>query len=396
VRILVATDQWFPDVDGGAARVATATAEQLAQRGHEVTVLAPRAPGEERELRNGSLRLRRVLDRHRLPQSLIDAVQTWRFARRERARGFDVAVAHQTTVAVGLGWRGVEAPLALVFHASPVRESRFLRSRASTPLSRVRLRAIETLLTPVERLAIRSADRVLVLSDFSSRILIDDHPDAAPRVLRVSGGVDTSSFSPAGGMEPARRRLGLPIEPRLLLTVRRLEPRMGLELLLGAVASLEGDVELVIAGSGSLEADLRALADRLGISTRTRFLGRIGETELAEWYRAADLFVLPTAAYEGFGMATIEALASGAPVVGTPVGATPEILRPLEPRLVATRAEVSALAEAILDTLPLARGELRIRARRYAEESFAWSAVTPAWEAALRTVAGLHELDTPR
>jgi glycosyltransferase involved in cell wall biosynthesis len=388
VRILVVTDQWFPDVGGGAARVATETAQHLAQRGHELTVLAPHVSGRDQELREGNLRVLRVLDRHRLPQSLIDAVQTWRLARRQRGRGFDVSVAHQTTVAVGLGWAGIDAPRALVFHASPVRESRFLRSRARSPLARVRLLALEALLRPMERLAVRNAEGVLVLSNFSRRIVIEDHPEAAPRVLRVSGGVDTSSFTPGGGMEAARRGLDLPTDARVLLTVRRLEPRMGLEMLLNAVAQLGSGIDVVIAGTGSLERDLRGLAEQLGLASRARFLGRVADAELADWYRAADLFVLPTAAYEGFGMATVEALASGTPVVGTPVGATPELLGPLEPRLIAERADVAALAEAIRDTLPLARGELRTRARRYAEESFSWSTVAPEWEDALRVVAG--------
>ena len=93
--------------------------------------------------------------------------------------------------------------------------------------------------------------------------------------------------------------------------------------------------------------------------------------------------MLPTVAYEGFGLVTIEALASGTPVVGTPIGATPELLEPLEPRLVARGADASALAEAMRAGLELASPALRERCREHAVSRYSWDAVLPAWERAL-------------
>ena len=92
-------------------------------------------------------------------------------------------------------------------------------------------------------------------------------------------------------------------------------------------------------------------------------VGRVSDEELQEWHRAADLFVLPTVAYEGFGLVTAEALASGTPVVGTPVGATPELLVPLDARLVSRGTDAPALAEAMRTGLALATPELRERCR---------------------------------
>jgi glycosyltransferase involved in cell wall biosynthesis len=387
MRLLVATDQWFPDVRGGVARVATETAHRLAARGHAVTVLAPRVKGEAEQLTDGNLTLLRLLDRHGLPQTLTDFVETWRLGRHLPRDGFDVAVAHQSTTAAGLAWSGVDAPLMLVFHASAVRENRFVRSVAVTRSARLRLGALEVPLTMLERFAVRRATGVVVLSDFSRRILLEDHPEVTERLLRVSGGVDVSTFSPGDGVDGARRRLGLRLDLRVLFTLRRLEPRMGLETLIRAFALLDENAELVLGGTGSLATALQRLARELGLDSRVHLVGRLTEIELAEWYRAADLFVLPTAAYEGFGMVTVEALASGTPVVGTPVGATPELLRPLDPRLLARRCDAPALAETIRSALLLARGELRARARRYAEDSFSWETVTAGWEEATWRVA---------
>ena len=159
---------------------------------------------------------------------------------------------------------------------------------------------------------------------------------------------------------------------------------MGLENLLEATAALEDlpGLRVVVAGSGS-GSDLTALRDRLGLQGGLDLVGRVPDEELALWYRAADLFVLPTVAYEGFGLATAEALASGTPVVGTPVGATPELLEPLDARLVCRGYGPASLAEAIREGLVLATPKLRERCRAHALAHLSWSAVLPAWECAL-------------
>ena len=117
------------------------------------------------------------------------------------------------------------------------------------------------------------------------------------------------------------------------------------------------------------------------------FVGPVAEDELLDWYRAADIFVLPTVAYEGFGMVTVEALASGTPVVGTPAGATPELLARLDQRLVAQGSDPDSLAAAIREVLTFADADLRARCRDYALARFDWDRVTPAWEEALEEAA---------
>ena len=172
--------------------------------------------------------------------------------------------------------------------------------------------------------------RILVLSSFSRGLVEELHPKHADRIRVVQGGIDTRFFHPEGDQQAARRLLGLPAEASTSSHARRLDARMGLEELLRAFA-LVGDerVTLAIVGRGMLEAALRNLASELGLASRVRFVGTVSDEELRDWYRAADLFVLPTTAYEGFGLATAEALACGTPVLGTPVGATPELLEPL-------------------------------------------------------------------
>jgi glycosyltransferase involved in cell wall biosynthesis len=384
VRILVATDQWFPDRLGGVARVASAIAAALAERGHLVDVLAPRTRGRRAHAEEGGVLVHRILPRGALPQTLSDAIATFAGARRH-GRSYDVALAHVSPVACGLLAMRDRLPLVLAFHSSERQEIRFRRERSSG-VARMKSFALQLPIALQERIATRRAARVLVLSEFTSRLLLAEEPSVATRTRRVSGGVDLDHFSPGDGLAAARARLGLSENGRpLLVTVRRLDPRMGLEQLVDGVDRLRGACEprLAIVGDGPLRASLEQKVADLRLGDLVTLVGSVADDALPDWYRAADLFVLPTEAYEGFGLVTAEALSAGTPVVGTPVGATPELLAPLDPRLVMRSADAEGLAEGIRVGLGLADEVLRRRCTEYARERFDWSKSVVAWEQAL-------------
>jgi glycosyltransferase involved in cell wall biosynthesis len=186
-----------------------------------------------------------------------------------------------------------------------------------------------------------------------------------------------------------REKLKLPGNALLLLTVRDLEQRMGIDTLLEALTRLPKDRPFycLIGGTGPLRGFLEKLCERLGLAQRVRFLGYVQEDQLPLYYQAADVFVLPTRAHEGFGLVTVEALACGTPVVGTPAGATPEILTPLNPRLLAPSCEASSLASTLEAALPLVGDEdFRRRCRSYAETNYSWDLHTELLERELTSV----------
>ena len=351
MRILVASGTWYPERNG-VARVATEVGQRLARRGHEVTALVPQHPNLPPREQTGSLTIHRVIKRGLLPLTVTDVLET---SRRSSGLGpFDVLLAHGASTAVGLARARLPAPLVFVYHASFPRELRFMRPRLPWGRQRVVAYVNEPIAAVLEREALRRCRRIFVLSDYSRSLVVVDHPHQTRKIASVTGGVDTRSFSPADGKGAARDRLGLDPDRQLLLAVRRAEARMGIDQLLQALSIASGDpVNLAVVGGGMLTDELARLSSRLGLDGRVRFVGRVSEDELRDWYRAADLFVLPTVAYEGFGMVTLEALASGTPVVGTPAGATPQLLEPLDQRLVARGSNPESLAAAIGDALAL-------------------------------------------
>src|SRR5256885_6599922 len=249
----------------------------------------------------------------------------------------------------------------------------------------------------LERACLRRASRIQVLSDYAAGQLWQLYRIAADRLVKIPGGVDLRVFRPADDRAAVRARLDLPKEAPLLLTVRNLELRMGLDTLLRAmplVVSRRADAQLLIAGAGSRRADLEALAGSLGIAEHVRFLGFVPDADLPLYYQAADCFVLPTRELEGFGLVTVEALACGTPVLGTPVGATPELLDPLDPGLVFDAATPEAIGERLVGFLqrlehePGAVAGLRDAARAYAERHYGWDRAISSLQTELARLPG--------
>lgn len=388
MRILVATQQWFPDSAGGVGRVARATAAGLARRGNDVVVIAPRCANKAGDMREDGLEVRRLIRRHwALPLSATDVLETRRLARAAGSERFDVVLAHGAGSVVGTSAALATTPVIYVFHASGVLEERFRRSMKLALGDKTRSLLVEPILIWLERVAAERASKVVVLSKYSKRVLSQTQRGLTRLATVAPGGVDIGEFVPAGNRETLRAGLGIARDQTLLVSVRRLVSRMGIDVLLGAVSQLrerDSSIRLVVVGEGEMRSALERERDRLGLSAYVAFLGRVSESDLRRWYQAADLFVLPTVAYEGFGMVTCEALACGTPVVATPVGATGEILEALDPELLAATPTADGLASAIGRALERPGPELRVRCRRYAESRLSWARALDRWEAALR------------
>jgi glycosyltransferase involved in cell wall biosynthesis len=199
----------------------------------------------------------------------------------------------------------------------------------------------------------------------------------------VPGGVDTRRFVPARNRDALRRGLGFSDAGPVLFTLRNLEPRMGLEELVAAMPAIVArhpHACLVIGGHGPLEERLRAAARAHGVAEAVAFAGFIAEELLPAYYAAADLFVLPSLALEGFGLVTVEALACGTPVLGSRVGATPELLAPLDAGLLLDDVTPAAIATGVERLLARGdRADLARRCRVHAER-YAWDAAVETLE----------------
>lgn len=185
----------------------------------------------------------------------------------------------------------------------------------------------------------RSADHVVVLGDLWRRWVVETFGVAPQAVSVVNNGV------PATPLPRVPRAEGQPF--RLLFLGNLLE-RKGISDLLHALAlpaAQQADLCLTVAGGGAVDT-YKALADSLGIGHRVRFTGWLDQAAARRCVTEADALVLP--AYdEGLPLVILEAMATGVPVVCSPVGAIPEVFTDRETALFVQPGDRPALAAAL-------------------------------------------------
>ncbi len=236
---------------------------------------------------------------------------------------------------------------------------------------------------------VRSADAVACISDFCraelTRLVEPAHV-AKMQIVRMS--VSTDAY-PAMGQERAARDAG----PVRVLFVGRLVPEKGPDLLVEAVHRLRQEgtgVEAAIIGQGPLADALRAQVERLDVAGQVRLVGPVGQAELPDWYRWADVFCLPSYA-EGVPVVLMEAMATELPVVTTRITGIPELVEDGLSGVLVTPGRVEELASAIarLAQSPTVRHEMGVRGRERVTRAF-----SPGVNAELLVDAiGLHAGD---
>ena len=231
----------------------------------------------------------------------------------------------------------------------------------------------------VEKLVYQRADGFIVLSESFRQILHKTYGVPLEKIFIVGGGIDTAKFDLDLTVAQAREQIGWSQDRRIILCVRRLVQRMGLENLIAAIAlvrSQHPDVLLLIAGKGAIADTLRSQIQELQLEDHVQLLGFVPDQDLAIAYRAAELSIVPTVSLEGFGLIVIESLAAGTPVLGTPIGGIPEILQPFSPDLVLAGSTTNQLAQGMIEALSGQRQMPSAEAcQTYVKQNYDWQVI---------------------
>ena len=222
------------------------------------------------------------------------------------------------------------------------------------------------------RWALRHVDCMIAVSENLKKAAIA--LAGAREIAVVHNGANSRSFKKMGRHE-ARRRLRLDYTGKLVCFVGYLRCEKGLEYLLEAFARLvQPDTQLCLVGDGPLNQSLTALAQRLGIVDHCRFLGQRPHDEIPLWISAADCIVLPSLS-EGFPTILAEAMLCGVPIIATPVGGIPEVIRDGETGLLVPCRTPAALSQALRTLLsnPQFASEMAAHAQELAKTSLTWA-----------------------
>ena len=227
----------------------------------------------------------------------------------------------------------------------------------------------------IGKAVLKDADRVIVVSKKTREYVLKLGADKSKTSV-IYNGVDIDHFHPRNKGE-SRKKLSLPKNRKIILSVRRLVYKNGLDTLIESaplVARDHPDTLFVVAGKGPSRKLIEDRIKELGIEDNIKLTGFVPDKLLPVYYDATDYFVLPSASGEGLPLVLLEAMACGLPVIATTVGGTPEIIKHMKNGVLVPPRNPEAMAETISKLLSEERlgpaiGE---EARRIVEDRFTW------------------------
>ncbi len=192
---------------------------------------------------------------------------------------------------------------------------------------------------------------------------------APDTIALIPLGIGTAQFRrPRVSRADWRQRMAIPLDALVVLYVARLVPRKNVNLYVDvarAVIERSDKALFLVVGNGPLKTTLEGLVTKNSLERKIRFLGGGFSDDLVDVYHASDLF-LSTSNYEGFGLAIVEAMAAGKPVVATSVGGVPEVVLDGSTGRLCPPEDVRYLATAVLELLD--DSHMRERMGRAAQE----------------------------
>ena len=321
------------------------------------------------------------------------------FARRDGA-GYDVIhgnfwMSGWVAAELGLRWR---VPTVQIFHATGVTKLREQGAADTSPAGRIE----------IEKAVVRTVDRLIAQCPAERDELLADYGARADQIALIPSAVDTDRYRPVD-KNSARRTLEIEPTAEMVVYVGRIVPRKDVRNIIQALAQLKARrlatgimtmPVLFVVGGETEQPDpvatpeigvLRALAAELGVLDQVRFVGRRQPDELHLWYAAADATVT-TPWYEPFGLTPLEAMACGAPVIGSRVGGIAFTIADGETGFLVPPRDPEALSVRLEEILgdPARRMRMGAAGRARVLSSFTWQQV------AMRTAALYDDLLSER
>lgn len=339
MRILVLCYE-YPPIGGGGGVGAQQYAEAWAAKGHEVVVLTSRTRGLPRRATEAGVqvvRIRALGKKSRATSTPLSMLAYLLFGAMHllshcnKLRRFDVINTHFSLPTGPLGWlagKVLSLPNVLTIIGGDIYDP----TKRSSPHRHFYLRA-------ANRFLINSAEDVIAISS--------DTRHRAQHYYGITRPIEVVPYGFRPLHAPDRPRgLGGTNRHYRLISVGRLVKRKGFAFLIEALPRLPQDVELLLVGDGPLEAELKQVAARMGVTNRIAWLGYRSREEIYQYLQEAQCFVLPSL-HEGLGIVVQEAMYAGLPVVATNNGGQVDLIKNGHNGLLVEPGNVDALVRAI-------------------------------------------------
>jgi glycosyltransferase involved in cell wall biosynthesis len=378
-RLCIVTHTFLPHV-GGIERVVYEQSKRLLKRNFEPMVITNRIDTPKRYVVDG------------INVECYESLNT----------GFRLGIPYSipTPTSLGTFLKAVKSSEMVHAHGHPYLTSLLaakLAKRYSKPFVLTQHNTFikyDSIFDSVERLndlavgkeTLKEADKIITVSNATKDYVLS--LGAKPEKIKVlHNGVDLVHFRPlAGKREEIRRKLGIPQNSIVVLTVRRLVYKNGIDTLIeGANIAVKKNpkITFLVVGKGPDLNSVQMRIRQLGIESNFRLTGFVKDEDLPFYYNAADFFVLPSKSGEGLPLVALEAMACGLPVIATDVGGIKEILMEDYGKLVPPN-QPELLATAVLEFSNVDWSSRRLELRLVMEEKF-------SWDKNVETLVGIYE-----
>ena len=366
-RVCIVTHTFLPNV-GGIERVVYEQSKRLLQRNYEPIV---------------------VTNRIGTPKSyVVDGINVECYESLNTGFRLGIPYSIPTVTSLETFLRAVKSSKIVHAHGHPYLSSLLaakLAKRYSKPFVLTQHNTFieyDSIFDSVERLndlavgkeTLKEADKIITVSNATKNYVLSlgAKPD---KVKVLHNGVDLVRFRPlAGKREETRRRLGISQNSIVVLTVRRLVYKNGIDTLIeSANITVKKNPRIVflVVGKGPDLNSVQMRIEQLGMENNFRLTGFVKDEDLPLYYNAADFFVLPSKSGEGLPLVALEAMACGLPVIATNVGGIREILMEDYGKLVPPN-QPELLAKAVLDFAAVDWSSRKMELRAIVEEKFSW------------------------
>ncbi|MBR3281529.1 MAG: glycosyltransferase family 4 protein [Clostridia bacterium] len=349
MRIMMLTWEYPPRIVGGIARVVHDLSHVFAKQGHEVHVITYKEGNTKEFEKDGEVFVHRIETYPINANNLIDWVMQFNFCVIEKAADvikrfgkFDVIHAHDWLVAYSARAlkNAYKIPLVATIHATESGRNKGIHDKN------------QGYVNDVEWLLTYEASNVICNSYYMKNEIKNLFGKPFENIHVVPNGININKFDNQYRDWDFRRNYASDNE-KIVFFAGRIVFEKGIQVLLDAAPKIlqnYNDVKFVIAGRGPCLDELKAQAERLGISNRVYFTGYLNDVQITKMYKAIDVAVFPSL-YEPFGIVALEGMLAGAATVVSDVGGLNEIVSHGIDGMKSYAGNCNSLADSILEVL---------------------------------------------
>lgn len=341
--------EYPPRIVGGIARVVHDLSHTFAKQGHEVHVITYKEGNTKEFEKDGEVFVHRVTNYPINANNLIDWVMQLNFCMLEKAADvmkefgkFDIIHAHDWLVAYAARAlkKAYKLPLVATIHATESGRNKGIHDKS------------QGYINDVEWMLTYEASNVICNSVYMKYEIQNLFGKPMENVHVVPNGINVNKFDGQERDWDFRRNYAADNE-KIVFFAGRIVHEKGIQILLEAAPKIlrnYQDVKFVIAGRGPCLDDLKAQAERLGISNKVYFTGYLNDAQITKMYKAIDIATFPSL-YEPFGIVALEGMLAGAATVVSDAGGLNEIVSHGIDGMKSYAGNANSLADSILEVL---------------------------------------------